>query len=164
MMNKKVVKVALAATLVLVVAGAFLAFFVVPAHAGEGSTSREEAMRLREKVFTAFGFFKPEVEKLLRATEKPGEPTIVVAGTSFVAIAYAEGALAWRKNSAAFGNKPFIRAEKWRIPWNGDVLEVFRSEEGLFIWSIKWGDPDERDIACSPFGNEHIRSTVARAT
>ena len=97
---------------------------------------------MREKAFRAFGFLPNEdIPKLLRATEKPGEPAIVAAGTSFVAVIFEEGTHVWGKNSATFGDRPFIRAEKWEIPWKGDLLEVYRSEEGFFTWGIRWAVP-----------------------
>lgn len=165
MMNKKVVRVALAVVLLFAASGAFMAFFAVPAYGGENGsririTSREDAMRVRREAFRAFGFFpKEDIPKLMSATERPGEPAIVAAGTSFVAVIFEEGASVWRKNSAAFGGKPFIRAEKWSIPWKGDVLEVIRSEEGYFVWGIRWSDhSDEKDVARLPSGAGRIRS------
>ncbi len=162
--NKNVARVAPVVFLAVVAFGALGAFFAVPAFGEEEvirhATSRGEAMRTRQEAFLAFGFLKPEVVRLLRATEGQGSKSAVGARTFFEGV-YHDSKTIRRKVFVSPYKAPYFPAEKWRIPWNnGEVLEIYRMERGYFTWGFKWGDPGAKAIVRSSFGTERADSTV----
>lgn len=113
-----------------------------PAHAAEFrwkrfgadpyATSRAEAMRTRESAFHKLGLPAPVVGLFMKATEKPGEKTLITVGDRLSAM-LSKGGVVHKNVIVDFGSpvphmQYAVPAEKWQVSWEGKIYVVFLPE------------------------------------